>query len=513
MISRKPLVTRKTVRKRNWFLRWGWALFLLVLAGGGVAWYFLLGPGAAAHGANTGSILNRTTKVTTGDVAITASGSGTLVASQTVDLSFSTSGTVVELNVDTGDKVKTGDVLAKLGETKTLEASLASANLELLQANKTLEELQKNAGLNLATAYQDWITARATYADELTASQRTAYARCSQEVMTKYTAALERTNEKLEELRNSGAYGSDEWIDAQHDYDTAFANYTYCASYTEDEKASAKSSLEVAKLEMEQAEEKYNALKDNSGIDPDEWTQAEAAVDAAQTALDDAQEMLDGITLIAPIDGIVTSISAGVGEIVDTSTFLTIADISHPTIEVSVDENDIDKFKVGKSATIVFDALPDLSFTGIVTQVNPSLTTYGQYRVIQGVVQLGEDAVATVQELPLGLNASVTIVSQEAKEVLVIPATALKQSQTGEYNVMVQTSDGQFVSTVVEVGLQNDDTAQITAGLNEGDIVSLGITVSETGSGSSDEEQFDPMMMGGGMPPDGGGGGGMMGPP
>ena len=510
MISRKPLVTRKTVRKRNWFLRWGWALFLLVLAGGGVAWYFLLGPGAAAHGANTGSILNRTTKVTTGDVAITASGSGTLVASQTVDLSFSTSGTVVELNVDTGDKVKTGDVLAKLGETKTLEASLASANLELLQANKTLEELQKNAGLNLATAYQDWITARATYADELTASQRTAYARCSQEVMTKYTAALERTNEKLEELRNSGAYGSDEWIDAQHDYDTAFANYTYCASYTEDEKASAKSSLEVAKLEMEQAEEKYNALKDNSGIDPDEWTQAEAVVDAAQTALDDAQEMLDGITLIAPIDGIVTSISAGVGEIVDTSTFLTIADISHPTIEVSVDENDIDKFKVGKSATIVFDALPDLSFTGVVTQVNPSLTTYGQYRVIQGVVQLDEDAVATVQELPLGLNASVTIVSQEAKEVLIIPATALKQSQTGEYNVMVQTSDGQFVSTVVEVGLQNDDTAQITAGLKEGDIVSLGITVSETGNGSNEEKQFNPMMMGGGMPPDGGG---MMGPP
>lgn len=144
------------------------------------------------------------------------------------------------------------------------------------------------------------------------------------------------------------------------------------------------------------------------------------------------------------------------------------------------------------------------------TQVNPSLTTYGQYRVIQGVVQLDEDAVATVQELPLGLNASVTIVSQEAKEVLIIPATALKQSQTGEYNVMVQTSDGQFVSTVVEVGLQNDDTAQITAGLKEGDIVSLGITVSETGNGSNEEKQFNPMMMGGGMPPDGGG---MMGPP
>lgn len=469
-----------------------------------------MGPGsAAAKTTGAGSILNRTTTVSAGDISITASGSGTLVASQTVDLSFSTSGTVVELNVATGDTVKTGDVLAKLGESKTLEASLSAARLELLQAQKSLEELQKNASLSLATAYQNWITARASYEDDLTASQRTAYARCSQEVLTKYTVALERTSDQLETLRSRGAYGSDGWINAQYDYDTAFANYNYCASYTEDEKESAKSSLEVAKLTMQQAEEKYNTLKENSGIDPDELAQAEAAVETAQTAVDNAQEMLDGITLIAPIDGVVTSIAASQGQNVEPSTFITISDVSHPTINVSVDESDVDKFKVGNTAIITFDAVPDQTFTGKVTKVNPELTTSGFYQVMQGRVELDAEAIKTVQALPLGLNASVTIVSQEAKDVLVIPATALKQNKTGEYTVMLQGSDGQYTAQAVEVGLKNDDSAQIIAGLNAGDIISSGITVNETGSGTQDENEFNPMM-GGGVPPDGGG---MMGPP
>lgn len=510
MISRKPLVARKTAKKRGWFLRWGWAVVLLVLAGIGAAWYLLIGPGSqAAQGAGTANILNRTVTVAKDSISITASGSGTLIASQTVDLSFSTGGTVVELNVKTGDRVEAGDVLARLGETKALEASLAAAKLDLLQAQKALDELHKDAGLTLATAYQEWVTAKETYEDELAASQRTAYARCGQQVLIKYNQALERATEKLDELREK-AYGSDEYIDAQYDYDTAFANYNYCASYTEDEKVSAQSALEVAKLTFEQAGEKYNTLKENAGIDPDALLEAEAVLDAAETALADAQQLLDGITLIAPIDGVVTALNGSVGKIVDTAAFITISDVSHPTIEVSVDESDIDKFLVGKSAVVVFDALPDLSFTGKVVQVDPVLTTYGQYQVAQGLVTLDEDAVATVQTLPLGLNVSVSIVSQEVNDVLVVPATALKQSLAGEYTVMVQAGDGQFNPRVVEVGLKNEDSAEIVTGLQEGDVISLGITVSETGSGSDDEEAFNPMMGGMGAPPDGGG---MMSPP
>jgi HlyD family secretion protein len=508
MISRKPLVTRKATKKRAWFLRGLLASILLVLAGGGAAWYFLLGPGSAsASGPGVGDILNRTTTVARDSVSITASGSGTLVASQTADLSFSTSGTVGELNVKIGDRVKTGDVLARLGETKTLEASLASAKLNLLEAQKALEGLQQNAGLALATAYQNWVTAQQAYNDELSASQRTAYARCGQDVTTKYTAALERAKQKLDDL-GTAARGSDAWINAQNDYDTAYANYTYCAAYTDAEKISAQSALEVAKLTLQQAEESYTTLKESSGIDPDARAEAEAAVKAAETAAADAQEMLDGITLIAPIDGVVTSLSASQGKRVDTATFITLSDVSRPTIQVSVDENDIDKFQVGKAALVTFDALPDQSFTGKVVQVNPQLTSSGQYNVAQGLIELDEGAAKMVQSLPLGLNVSVTIISQEVKDVLVVPAAALKESQAGEYTVMVQGSDGVFVPQVVEVGLKNEDAVEITAGLNEGDVVSTGITVSETGS-STDEEQFNPMLGGMGAPPDGG----MMGPP
>ena len=56
-----------------------------------------------------------------------------------------------------------------------------------------------------------------------------------------------------------------------------------------------------------------------------------------------------------------------------TTTFITIADLTHPQIQFSIDETDMDKVAVGENATIIFDALPDSTLKGTVPASIPRL--------------------------------------------------------------------------------------------------------------------------------------------
>ncbi len=487
---------------RLWQKKGLWAAVILFLAAcGAAAWYFLYGPQAvlAQSAAKTAAAVN-TTLVQRGDLSVTVSGSGVLQANRTVDLSFSTGGTVSEVHVQLGERVKEGQVLAQLDNVSSLEANIVSLQLKLLQTQKDLTDLQQNADVSLAQAYQDWVTAKAAYQEAVTAQQRTAYARCSEEVNTRYQTQLDQAASRMNELAVH-SMGTDAWIDARNSYDTALANYTYCTTYTDSEKIEAQAAADVAKTKMDQAESQYNTLKSNSGVDPNQLALDEAAVETVQAQLKQAQEDLKGVTLTAPMDGKVVYLASGAGTIVDTAKFISIADVSRPQLTVSVDESDIDQFVLGSPASVIFDALPDQTFHGVVTQVNPTLTSSGQYNILKGVLTLNADAVQTVQDLPLGLNASVTIVYKEIKDALIIPITALKKLNGAGYEVQLVESDGTTRSQEVQIGLQDGTYAEVLSGLHEGDKI-VSITGNSASNPSSNPFTDGGMMMpGGGMPP------------
>ncbi len=463
---------------------------LAVVIVGGAGWYFVVRPNQVKNQAQAASTTTTTT-VQRGSISLTASGSGTLVASQSVNMSFSTSGKVVELNVKLGDMVKTGDVLARLDKAKDLVANLASAQASLLQAQQTLATLQKGAGASLAKAYQDLTTAQAAYNDALAASKlASSTVRCMPEILNKYKAALEDKTQKLSDLMKTD-YGSDAYTTARYDYDTALANYNYCASYTPTEKTSAVSTLEVAKAALQKAQENYDTLKKASGIDPETLSMDETKVETAQTMVDTAQEALDGITLKAPIAGKITSLAASAGAIVDTSTFLTISDVSHPTVTVSLDETDMDKLVVGNGAEVTFTALPGKTFTGKVSVVTPQMNSFGPFRAASGQVELDESAVKTLETVPLGLSATIKITGKQAKDVLVIPVAALKGLNNGTYAVTLVDSSGQRTQQTVKIGIQNTSYVEITSGLKEGDVVSVPTKSSSSSSSNQNQQFFD----------------------
>lgn len=471
-MNSKKIVSRRQSKRRTGRILAG--LLIVLLVGLGSAYYtgyppFLFGKPAATTGPDY-----HTATVRRGSIAISAAGTGVLVAGQSVDLSFSARGAVSELNVKPGDTVTAGEVLARMSNTQSLDAAVASDQLTLLQDQQALAALQQNAGVSLANAYLNLIKAQQTYDDALASEQRDVYARCSDAVNTKYKSQLDAATEKLQKIIKSGGYGTDPWINAQNNYQQALANYNYCIAYTPAEKTQYSASLQVAQVSLQQAQNTYNVLNVSKGVDPNALSLAEAKINQDQAQLAQDQQNQKGTTLTAPFNGTVTFVASGVGSMVDTSTFMTISDLSHPTLNISIDETDLSKLTAGSNAEVVFDALPDQTFTGKVTQVDPQLTTSGQYQVATGVVALDPSAASALRTLPIGLNATVTIIDQQAKNALIVPLSAVRDLGGGQYGVFVAGRNGQLQLRFVQVGIKNSTDAQIVSGLQAGEMVSTG---------------------------------------
>ena len=96
-------------------------------------------------------------------------------------------------------------------------------------------------------------------------------------------------------------------------------------------------------------------------------------------SLESVRYDLTKVTIVAPIDGIVTRRTIEEGETVVVGTMnnqgtvlMTIADLSVIEAEVEVDETDIPSVAVGQPATVSIDAMPDLTFAGRVTEIGNS---------------------------------------------------------------------------------------------------------------------------------------------
>ena len=120
---------------------WTVLIVLALLGSGGYGAYALgLAPWLAPDEVAEETTLE-TAQVTVGDLAITADGSGMLVASSEVELAFDSSGTLMELLVEVGDQVQAGDVLGWIDDTDARN-SVVEAKLAVLQAEEALAEAQ-----------------------------------------------------------------------------------------------------------------------------------------------------------------------------------------------------------------------------------------------------------------------------------------------------------------------------------------------------------------------------------
>jgi RND family efflux transporter MFP subunit len=457
----------------------------LIFAVGGGVFYF------QKNASKTQTIETETLQTTTartGDLTLYASGTGTLIAVREVDLRFTAEGDVKEINVEVGDKVKAGDVLARIDDT--------DAQIKYKQAKRNLLELTSPAAIAtaeeaVAAAQSDLISANnhlaylispAVYRWELEVEK-------SKQEIAGTQASLEKSPDdadlktKLEKAEAYLDFAEDElkgnWYFYDHDYlpnnftvwDKA-SGTKYVAAPTDADIAEARAGVTQAEATLQEAEYLYAAL--TGGEVPEDATGSGLGeLEQAKLDLAEAEVSLAGTTLVSPINGTVMSIDMSIGDTVGTSSVMTIADLSQQYLEIFLDESDWANIRAGYSAEVIFDILPDSTFEGTVTQVDPGLYSESGTTAVRAIVRL-TDVDDETFNLPLGTSAAVDVIGGEAIDAILIPVEALHDAGNGQYGVFVMTN-GEPRLQLVEIGIQDLSSVEITSGLNPGDVVTTGI--------------------------------------
>jgi multidrug efflux pump subunit AcrA (membrane-fusion protein) len=471
------------VRRRRLGLVGAGLLIVVVLAAA------FTGAGVLSGGAEEETEL-QTATVRSGDLVIMASGSGTLLAEDEVKLGFGEQGTIASLYVKVGDQVQAGDILAEQAERKELEAELAADQLTLLEAQEALANLQIGADLARAQA----LLAVADAQEALTEAERTWRVqqqgnRASDTSVKAAKAAVVVARESMEiaERRYKGTSGDvdedlgkaqayQDYAAAVSHYQQALVNYNwYTGKPTEAQQAELDAALALAQATLAQARRDLESVDD--GPDATELAKAELQVRNAEAEVAEAQRNLDASIVTAPSDGTILEISGDVGDLASSS-FITLADLSRLELEAYFDETDLDKVVLGNPVEIVFDALPDQTFSGVIALVDPVLNTSFEGSTVRALTSMDTGGVAMGNKILIGMNAAVDVIAAEARGVLLVPIEALREIDAGVYGVFV-VEEGVPQLRPVEVGLMDTSFAEITSGLSEGEVVTTGIVETE----------------------------------
>jgi HlyD family secretion protein len=308
---------------------------------------------------------------------------GRVVPAQYVSLSFSGGGRVGQIFVSEGEMVEAGQVLALLDNSVQLESGVASAELEVLNAQLALDLLIETADLVKAQALQEVALAR----DAVDNAQKRIITLKNGSLDTDVNAAkanivllkdrLEKALEEYEPYANkpednlTRAALQSKLAEAQALYDAAVRRLNNLEANASDiELAIAEANLAVSEAQLALAESGFNDVKD--GPDADELAAAQARVKAANAALQSAQSALQNVKLIAPFAGRVVDISIKVGEqAVPSQGSIVIADFSLWYVDTdNLTEIEVPAVTVGQSVTIRPDALPDIELTGVVESIS-----------------------------------------------------------------------------------------------------------------------------------------------
>jgi len=423
-------------------IKWiiGIIVALAVVAGGG---YFYLR--YTSNQASGSALANYTfTRLATGNIDTTVSATGSVRTAQNATLTWSDSGRVGKVNVKVGDTVKANDVLASLDPTN-LPNDIIQAQQALVVDTQALSDLQNNK-TSLPTLQKAVIDAQTAVTNAQTARDNLNFARATDQQIAAAQAALTLANQKLaKDKSNYDHIAGDPTTDARK----ASAYAAYLGSLAAQTKAqnnldwlsgapsasdiaTADNTLALAKAQLADAQRALSQA--GNGVDP-----SQLAADQAKIAAD--QSIIDSQNIRAPFSGTITTVTVMPGDVVSSGTnAFRIDDTSAYYIDLAVSEIDISNVQKGEPVTFTFDAVPNKTYNGIVTNVSQVGTTTSNVVNFTVTTQI-TDADASIKP---GITSSGSIVTNSVKNVLVVPTKAIKKinGKTVVYEVTFTGANG-----------------------------------------------------------------------
>ncbi len=375
-------------------------------------------PGSSST--NTANTKLETVNATRGTFRVSVTGPGTLEAVQTLDLKPQVGGTVISLPKE-GQRVTKGELIAKLDPT-TLQRTLENAQISLKKAQAQLESGRISQASNRANQQQQIASSQANYSN------------AQLEVANAQTALS-----NARKLLSAGGNSSLDVQNAQSTFQKAQSNLT-----------SARVALETNKSAV--------GLKVSS--DSQDLKNLQLAIDQAAISLRNAQTDLANTKIYAPMNGVISSVTAQVGSSA-TGALFTMIDDRNVNLPVQVDETEIAKVKLGQTAELSLDAIPDQKFQGKVTKISP------QAKISQNIAVFYVTVTVPNSDLQLrpGMTSEAEIISLEVADALTLPKRAIQMVRNRAYVTILDPKTKVQDTQRVRVGADDGTNIVIESGL------------------------------------------------
>ena len=328
-----------------------------------------------------------------------------------------TPGTIANIYVELGQKVKKGALLIRMDDADAT-SRLATAKATLRTAEANLHDLQQGG----------------TQDERIGLSSDLNRAQMQQQQAVKDLAALKQ-------LQQKGSASASEVVAAEQRLQAANA------------------SLDVLKTRTTQ---RYGAS---------DIARAQAQVEEAKASVAAAQSAYAAVNIRSPLAGTVYSIPVSTYDFVQAGEdLMDVADLNRIQVRAYFDEPEIGKLAVGQAVKIVWDAKPDLTWHGHISRAPTTVITYGTRNVGEALITV-DDAHGDL--LP-NTNVTVTVTVSQRFNVLSVPREALHTEGTS--NFVFRVIDGKLVRTPVQIDVVTLTRVEVTGGLTEKDTVALNAT-------------------------------------
>ena len=235
--------------------------------------------------------------------------------------------------------------------------------------------------------------------------------------------------------------------------------------------------------------EAYETAEATLAVTRAEIASLDAQIAQAEIQVDTAQVNLGYTRIVSPIDGMVVAVVTKEGQTVNSiqsaPTIIKVAQVDTMTIKAQISEADVTRVKPGLPVYFTILGEPDERYRATLRAVEPapdsiqkedaasSLTSSSSTSTSAAVYYNGLFDVPNPDEkLRISMTAQVFIVLGEAKDAVVVPASALgKRGKDGRYEVRVVLDGNKTETRQVRIGMNNNVQAQVLEGLEVGERV------------------------------------------
>lgn len=282
-------------------------------------------------------------------------------------------------------------------------------------------------------------------------------------VRSSAAGSINTIDQDLDAIDNADESASDSAENLQKAYDEAIKNLEDVKRQNDTDIANAETAVRNKEIALDQAKMSYDDLV--APLTTSELQKLTTSVNQTRNNLEEVQDKIDEATLISPIDGTVGNINGKEGSLISANSsesFATIINKDTLFVKVNVEESDINSIEKGQKAYVTFDAIDGLEMEGEVTFIsltagesNSGVVTYEVRVVLSDVGQT---------DIKEGMTAFVSFVSDEVKDVLQVPVSAVSNI---DGTASVKMPDGTYREVVT--GFTDGKMVEISEGLEEGE--------------------------------------------